>query len=87
MKADRGTTMNFDTPNSSKLLATPANSLAIFPKLVATSASIRMNVMRSPNSSRMRSLNPLPVTAPMRDDISCTITSATVIGIMVHSSE
>jgi hypothetical protein len=30
---------------------------------------------------------PLPVTAPMRDDISCTTTSAIVIGIIVHSSE
>ena len=79
--------MYFDTPKSSRLLATPANSAMMLPKLVTISASIRKNVTRKPNSSRMRSLSPLPVTAPMRDDISCTITSAIVIGIIVHSSE
>ena len=42
--------------------------------------------MRNPNSSRIRSLRPLPVTAPMRAAISCTTISATVMGIMVQSS-
>jgi hypothetical protein len=79
--------MYFEMPNSSKLLATPANSLTTLPKFVTISAIISRNVTRSPNSSRMRSLSPLPVTAPMRDDISCTTTSAIVIGIIVHSSE
>ena len=74
-------------PNSSRLLATPANSATTLPKLVTTSASIRKNVTRKPNSSRIRSLSPLPVTAPIRDAISCTTTSAIVIGIIVHSSE
>ena len=32
--------MYFDTPNSSRLLATPANSATTLPKLVTTSASI-----------------------------------------------
>src|SRR5689334_22003851 len=82
-----GTTMYFDHPNSSRLLAIPANSATTFDQLSTTSVSIRKNVMRNPNSSRMRSLRPLPVTAPMRDAISCTTISATVIGIMVHSSE
>src|SRR5947209_1892431 len=85
--AATGTTMYFDTPNSSKLLATPANSETTLPKLVTISASISQNVTRNPNSSRMRSLNPLPVTAPIRDDISCTTTNDTVIGIIVQSSE
>ncbi len=39
---------------------------------------------RRPNSSRMRSLRPLPVTTPMRAHISCTTMSAMVMGIMVH---
>ena len=85
--AASGTTMNFEMPNSSRLLATPANSATMLPKLVTTSASIRKKVTRKPNSSRMRSLSPLPVTAPMRDDISCTTTSAMVVGIMIQSSE
>ena len=68
------------------LLATPANSATTLPKFVMTSASISQNVIRNPNSSRMRSLRPLPVTAPMRDAISCTTTSAMVVGIMAQSS-
>ena len=67
------------------LLAMPANSATTLPKFVMTSASITKNVSRKPNSSRMRSLRPFPVTAPMRDAISCTTTSAIVIGIIVHS--
>ena len=74
-------------PNSSRLLATPANSAITLPKFVTTSASIRKNVTRKPNSSRMRSLSPLPVTAPIRAAISCTTTSAMVVGIIAHSSE
>ncbi len=50
------------------------------------SPSIMKNVMRNPYSSRIRSLRPLPVTAPMRADISCTTTSAIVMGIITHSS-
>ena len=87
MAAAIGTTMYRETPKSSRLLATPANSAMMLPKLVTTSANIRRNVMRKPNSSRMRSLRPLPVTAPMRDAISWTTTSAIVVGIMAHSSE
>ena len=37
--------------------------------------------MRRPNSSRIRSLKPLPVTAPIRAHISCTTISAIVIGM------
>src|SRR3954462_12605683 len=85
--AHTGTTTYFDQPNSSRLLATPANSATTLPKFVTTSASISQKVTRNPNSSRIRSLSPLPVTAPMREAISWTTTSATVIGIIVHSSE
>ena len=56
------------------------------PKFTSTSRSMMMTVMRRPNSSRMRSLRPLPVTAPMRAHISCTTMSARVTGIMVQSS-
>ena len=76
-----------EIPNSSRLLATPANSATMLPKFVTTSATMRKKVTLNPNSSRMRSLRPLPVTAPMRAAISCTTTSATVIGIIAHSSE
>ena len=74
-------------PKSSRLLATPANSATTLPKLVTISADIRKNVTRKPNSSRIRSLSPLPVTAPMRAAISWTTISATVVGIIAHSSE
>ena len=86
MNAQPGTTMYFDQPNSSRLLAMPANSATMFPKFVMTSVTITMKVRRKPNSSRMRSLRPLPVTAPIRAVISWTTISAIVIGIIVHSS-
>ena len=70
MNAAAGTTMYLEAPNSSRLLATPANSATMLEKLVTTSASMRKNVRRNPNSSRMRSLSPLPVTAPIRDAIT-----------------
>ena len=75
-----------EIPNSSRLLATPANSAMMLPKFVKTSAIMSKNVTRSPNSSRIRSLSPLPVTAPMRADISCTTTSAIVMGIITQRS-
>ena len=65
----------------------PANSATTLPKFVTMSVTMTMNVSRNPNSSRMRSLSPLPVTAPSRDAISCTTMSAIVIGIIVQSSE
>ena len=63
------------------------NSVITRPKFTISSSTIVMNVARSPNSSRIRSLSPLPVTTPMRAHISCTTISAIVIGRMVHSSE
>ena len=39
-----------------------------------------------PKFSRMRSESPLPVTTPMRADISCTTMSATVMGTRVQRS-
>ena len=78
--------MYFETWKSSRLLVTPANSATTLPKFVTMSATMRKNVARRPKRSRIRSLRPLPVTAPMRAAISCTTMSATVIGIIVHSS-
>src|SRR5437870_4041275 len=66
--AAAGTTMYFEIPKSSKLLATPANSLTMLPKFVITRATMSRNVARNPNSSRIRSESPLPVTAPMLVD-------------------
>ena len=65
----------------------PANSATTLPKFVTMSVTMTMNVSRNPNSSRIRSLSPLPVTAPSRDAISCTTMRAIVIGIIVQSSE
>ena len=76
-----------DAPNSSRLLATPANSATTLRKLVTTSATIRKNVKRNPNSSRIRSLSPLPVTAPMREAITWMTIKAIEIGIITQSSE
>ena len=64
----------------------PENSATTLPKFTITSRIIIKNVIRSPNSSRIRSLSPLPVTAPIRAHISCTTISASVIGIIVQSS-
>ena len=63
----------------------PANSAITLVKFVSTSAIIMKNVVRRPNSSRIRSDRPLPVTAPMREHISCVTISSSVIGISVHS--
>ena len=64
----------------------PANSPRMFPKLINKITSIMKKVMRKPNSSRMRSLKPLPVTAPIRAQISWTTISANVTGIIVQRS-
>ena len=56
--------------------ARPANSAAMLPKSASPRTIIVKNVMRRPNSSRIRSERPLPVIAPMRAAISCTTISA-----------
>ena len=63
----------------------PAKFAITLVRLAATSAAIMKNVVRKPYSSRMRSLSPLPVTAPMREHISCVTISSTVIGSSVQS--
>ena len=79
--------MNFETPNSSKLLATPANSPMMLKKLVTKSAIISRKGGAQAELLADEVAQPLPVTAPIRDDISWMMTSAIVIGIIVHSSE
>jgi len=54
--------------------------------LVKSTTIISRKVTRSPNSSRMRSARPFPVTVPIREHISCTTTSATVTGRRIHNS-
>ncbi len=71
--------------NNSSELATPANSAMTLVMLASTSRVIIRNVMRRPNSSRMRSESPLPVTAPMREHISWVMISTRVMGSSVHS--
>ena len=86
MSAQIGTLMYLLTWKSCMLPAMPENSVTTLPKFTTTSRIMMTNVMRRPNSSRIRSLRPLPVTTPMRAHISCTTISASVIGIIVHSS-
>ena len=82
--AATGTEMNLLTWNSSSELATPAKLAMTLVRLVSTSAAIIRKVVRIPNSSRMRSERPLPVTAPMREHISCVTISSTVMGSRVQ---
>src|SRR5205807_1923710 len=49
--------------------ATPANSATTFARSTKKPVIITKNVGRNPNSSRMRSESPLPVTTPMRAHI------------------
>ena len=70
---------------SSSDLAMPANSAITLVRFTSTSSAIIRKVMRRPNSSRIRSDRPLPVTAPMREHISCVMIRTTVIGSSVHS--
>src|SRR5215472_18781402 len=56
-------------------------------RFTSTSAAIIKNVVRRPNSSRIRSCKPFPVTAPMREHISCVTISKSVIGSNVHSGK
>ena len=71
-------------PKRSSEVATPANSAMMFVRFRKTSTIMTKKVIRRPNSSRIRSDNPLPVTAPMREHISCVTMRATVIGSSVQ---
>ena len=65
-----GTEINLLTPKICMDAATPANSATVLPKSTANAATITKKVERKPNSSRIRSERPLPVTTPMRAHIS-----------------
>ncbi len=75
------------SPKSSALAAIPANWAAVVPKLAKNSPSMMKNVSRTPKRSRMRSVRPLPVTAPIRAAISCTSASPRVIQSRIHRKE
>ena len=66
--------------------ATPANSATTFARSTKNPVTITKNVERKPNSSRIRSESPFPVTTPIRAHISSVTYSAIVIGISDHSS-
>lgn len=80
-----GTEMYFVTPKISIDAATPANSATVFAMSTTRPASITKNVDRKPNSSRIKSESPFPVTTPMRAHISSLTYSAMAIGISDHS--
>jgi hypothetical protein len=84
-KAAIGTDRYFETPKSCMAAAIPANSAIVVAALLDRSRSIATKVGRSPKRSRMSAAKPLPVTAPMRPAISCTIANAGVISSMSHS--
>ena len=65
--------------------ATPANSATTLARSTKKPVIITKNVGRKPNSSRIRSDNPLPVMTPMRAHISSVTYSAMVMGISDHS--
>ena len=81
-----GTETQRGTRTISSAVASPANSAIVLPRLVTSSSIIRYTVALTPNSSRIRSARPLPVTTPRREHISCTTNSAIATGITVHSS-
>ena len=78
--------MNLLMPNVSVAQKTPVNSAITLPKFTIRTMAIRKNVTRKPNSSRIRSESPLPVTAPIREHISREIYNAIVMGINDHST-
>ena len=82
-----GTVRYLEIPKIPMPLAMPANSAAMLPRSASPNTTMVKKVMRRPNSSRIRSESPLPVTAPMRAAISCTTINATVVGISVQSRE
>jgi predicted secreted protein len=84
--AAMGTDTYLLTRNSSSALATPAKLAMTLVRFARTSSAMSAKVMRSPNSSRMRSDRPLPVTAPIRAFISCVTTSRSAMGGSVHRS-
>jgi len=79
-----GTTMYRDTPNNSAPAAMPANCDTVVPRFARISPSMTKKVVRRPKRSRIRSVRPLPVEAPMRAAISCTITSPMVTHRMIQ---
>src|ERR1700732_3694605 len=78
--------MYFDIPKICIEAATPANSAATFPISTMSPATITKNVGRNPNSSRIKSDRPLPVTTPIRAHISSVTYNAIVMGISDHNS-
>ena len=85
IKAETGTDKYLLTPKSSMLAAMPANSAMVTVRFANTKSAITARVTFTPNSSRTRSPNPLPVTTPMRADISWITARAKVIRTSAQS--
>src|SRR6266481_6452148 len=69
------------TPKICMDAATPANSATTFARSTKKPVIITKNVGRNPNSSRMRSDRPFPVTTPIRAHISSVTYSAMFMGM------
>ena len=82
--AEIGTEIYLCTPKSSMLAAMPANSAMMTVRFAKTNSAMTASVTRMPNCSRTRSPNPLPVTTPIRDDISWITARANVIRMSAH---
>ena len=80
-----GTAMIRGMPNNSLAAAMPANSAMVTVPLATSSTIMAKAVHLTPNSSRISSAKPLPVTTPMRATWTWTTISARVIGPISHS--
>ena len=74
------------TWNISIAAAIPANSATTLAKSTKNPVIMTKNVGRNPNSSRIRSDKPLPVTTPIRAHISPVTYNAMVMGISDHNN-
>ncbi len=73
------------TPASPSAAPTPTNSEMEIPKFASRTAEVEKSDQRGPYCSRISSARPLPVTAPIRADISCTTMRLIVISTIIQS--
>src|SRR4030081_881953 len=73
--------------NRSPAAAMPANSAIVTVLLATINTNIANADHLTPNSSRMSSAKPLPVTTAIRATWTCTTISDTVMGTSAHSME
>ena len=80
-----GTVICAGMPASSSAAPIPTKSETQMPTLAISTAIVANADQRIPYVSRMSSASPLPVTAPIRAAIACTVASETVMTTIIHS--